>query len=134
MAKKRPASFTKYIVAALALFVPFLALAYNEVQNGLQTNGRSGLFGFGGGGLSSASSAQELIMNVIKLMLIFAGGIAVVYVIIGGYFYVTSAGNEEQVESAKKGLQWSLIGFAVALLAYTIINAVQRILTSNPPA
>jgi|SRR5581483_12007108 len=130
MIKKYLKLIAKYLPAALILTMPFLALGYNEVQNGLQTQGLSGLFGFGGGGISSSQSLPELISNVVKIMLMFAGIIAVVFIIIGGYQYITSAGNDEAAEKGKKTLVNAIIGIVVIVLSYAIISVITNLVSS----
>lgn len=120
----------KYLVAPLGLVMPFMALAVNEVQNGLHTNGLAGLFGFGGSGLSSSQSLQELIFNAIKLFLTFSGAVAVVFVIIGGFFYITAQGNEEQAEKGKKTLINAIIGVIIIIMSYVIINVITNLVSS----
>lgn len=122
--------YLKYLVLLPALIVPLTASAYNDVQNGLQTSGLAGLFGFGGGGLSSSQSLSELIGNAIKLFLTFAGAVAVVFVIIGGFFYITAQGNEEQAEKGKTTLINAIIGVVIIIMAYVIINVITNLVSS----
>lgn len=128
--KKFISSIVKFLPVGLVLTVPLLASAYNEVQNGLHTNGLAGLFGFGGGGLSSSQSLTELISNAIKIGLTFAGAIAVVFVIIGGFMYITASGNEEQAEKGKKTLINAIIGVVIIIMAYVIINVITNLVSS----
>jgi len=55
------------------------------------------------------------------------GVIAVLMIIISGIKYITAQGNEEQVEQARSGLQWAIIGLALALLAYVIVAATAKL-------
>ena len=61
------------------------------------------------------------------------GVAAILMVIYYGFRYIASRGNEEEIERAKKGLQWSLLGFAISLLSYTIINTIQRFFGTDAP-
>ncbi len=64
------------------------------------------------------------IMAVIAITVIFAMGV----------LYILSAGNSGMMETAKGGMIASLIGFAVMLSAYLIVNVVLTILvdTASP--
>lgn len=66
------------------------------------------------------------VMNYVMIQFLGLVGFATILMIVYyGYRYVTSAGNEEAIEKAKAGLKWSLLGFVITILAYTIINAIQ---------
>ncbi|MDR2524316.1 MAG: pilin [Candidatus Nomurabacteria bacterium] len=62
--------------------------------------------------------------TIIGWVLIAVGIICVVFIIIGGIKYATSGGDSEKVKSAKNTLLYAIIGLAVALLAYLIVNLV----------
>ena len=93
-------------------------------------------------GFDPGSREQDIIKNPIEgpanpgdfisvvtfVMTNFLGivGVATVLMIIYyGFRYATAAGNDETLEQAKSGLKWSISGFAVTLLAYTIIESVR---------
>jgi len=67
---------------------------------------------------------------LIETLIIFAGGIAVLFIIIGGYKYMIGSISDDK-EAGKKTIGYALAGFAVAVLAWTIINFVQVWLTSG---
>lgn len=127
--KQKLVKFFKFVAVTAVMLAPTMAFGYNEVQNGIQTSGLSGLFGTGG--LTSSQSLPELIANVIRIMLLFAGAIAVVFVIIGGYQYLTSGGNEESAEKGQKTLTNAVIGVIIVVLAYVIINVIVNLVSSN---
>lgn len=58
------------------------------------------------------------------------GLIAILYIIINGFWYLTARGNDEQTLQAKQGLQWAIIGLAVVLLAYVIIEATAQLINA----
>jgi hypothetical protein len=70
------------------------------------------------------------VLYLIEVLIYFAGGIAVLFVVIGGYQYMIG-GLTEDKESGKKTIGFALGGFAVALLAWTIVNFLQVWLTSG---
>lgn len=52
------------------------------------------------------------------------GGLSIVFLIIGGVRFATAYGREESIESAKKQVTWSIVGFLIALLSYTIVSVI----------
>ena len=56
-----------------------------------------------------------------------AGTLAVIFVMIGGYKYVI--GRDEDKDAAKKTITYALIGLAVSLMAWIIIDIVLRFAT-----
>lgn len=62
-----------------------------------------------------------------KMILSFTGVvglIAVLMLIINGVKYMTAAGNDEQATAAKTGIQWSVVGIMLIVLAYVIVRAL----------
>jgi uncharacterized membrane protein YwzB len=82
-------------------------------------------------GIAASRSLTELLVDLIKILLGFAGLVAVVIVVIGGFWYMTSGGNEELAEKGKKTMLNFVLGLAVIILAYTIVNILADLLTSN---
>jgi hypothetical protein len=56
-----------------------------------------------------------------------AGTLAVIFVMVGGYRYII--GRDEDKEAAKKTITFALIGLAVSLLAWVIIDIVLQVTT-----
>ena len=76
-------------------------------------------------GLGQADLKQT-VLNVIRLVLGLMTLIAVVLVIYGGFVWLTAAGNEENVEKAKKIISAAVIGLIVILLAWAVVIFVAR--------
>jgi type IV secretion system pilin len=68
--------------------------------------------------------AQTIIPAIADALLVFGGSVAVLFIILNGYRYATSQGNQDQVQAARRGLLYSVIGLAVLFLAYTIVVTV----------
>ena len=62
--------------------------------------------------------------EVVNIFLYFVGAVAVIVVIWGGFQYVTSAGDSNKVKTAKSTIMYAVIGVAVALLSYAIVDFV----------
>lgn len=78
----------------------------------------------GGSADSSSHDLNSTIHTVINTMLFIIGILAVIMIIFGGIRYVTSAGNEKNVEGAKNTIMYSVIGLAVAVIAFAIVQWV----------
>lgn len=65
--------------------------------------------------------------TILRNFLALSGTIALLFIIINGFRYITARGNEEQAAGARKGLQWSIIGLVIIILAYVIVVATARL-------
>ncbi len=70
-----------------------------------------------------------LIETIASWVLVIIGLIGVVFLLYGAFMYITSGGSDEKVASAKKIIIYSLIGIAVAILAFAIVSFVASIIT-----
>ena len=66
---------------------------------------------------------------MLKRLLLIIGTVSLLMLILNGFKYLTSRGEKEQLESAKKGLTWALAGLALALLAYTLVSAIAKLIS-----
>lgn len=64
---------------------------------------------------------------ITQTLVSLAGTLAVIFVMIGGYKYVI--GRDEDKEAAKKTITYALIGLAVSLMSWIIIDLVLRAAT-----
>jgi hypothetical protein len=78
--------------------------------------------------LGSSCSIKNILSKAITWILFLAMGILLLVVIIGAIQYITSAGEEEKLRMAKNMLFYGILGFAIILLAYTLITEVPGIL------
>jgi len=76
-----------------------------------------------GVGLAKADPRQVAV-NIIQLALGFLGILAVIIILIGGFKWMTAAGNEEQIEDAKKVLIAGIIGLVIILGSWAIASFV----------
>ena len=72
-----------------------------------------------------------IIPRLINLMLFIVGILAVIMLIWGGIKYATSAGDSNKVTAAKNTILYAVIGLAVAVLAFAIVNFVVSHLTDG---
>lgn len=66
-----------------------------------------------------------------QTIIYLAGVLAVLFVVVGGYQYVSAGAMEENRESAKKTITYALVGLAVTVLAWTVVNVWQVFITGG---
>lgn len=71
---------------------------------------------------AKAGSAQ--IKGIYSVMAYFSGALAVLYIVISGFKYITSAGNEENMEKAKKQITYAVIGLVLIGIAEFAVKDV----------
>lgn len=71
------------------------------------------------------STLLELFLAVMRIMLLVVGMISTVAIVYGGITIVISSGNPSAVERGKSILTWSVAGFALSLLAFSIVNIIR---------
>jgi hypothetical protein len=68
--------------------------------------------------------AQPILDNIVGILLGLVGSLALLAIVGGGFMYVTSFGDESKTKKAKTIIQWAIVGLAVAILSFSIINTV----------
>ncbi len=76
----------------------------------------------------SANSFTELFLRIADWVAGIAATVAVLMVVIGGIQYMVSGGNEEKVATARKTIQWSLIGLIVIVASRSLLEVLYAIL------
>ena len=72
----------------------------------------------------SKTKAEDVVKNIISILFWIIGTLAVIVIIYAGIIFITAAGNPGKVAQAKTMIIYAVIGLAVAILAYTIVNFV----------
>ncbi|MEK9132982.1 MAG: hypothetical protein AAB606_04735 [Patescibacteria group bacterium] len=67
---------------------------------------------------------RGMVLTLVNFGLGFLGLLAVVMVIYGGFLYVSSAGNEENVNKAKKILLYAVVGVVLIIASFAIVNTL----------
>ncbi len=70
--------------------------------------------------LAEADNPAFLVGEIIKYALGFIGTIFLVLIIYGGFLWMTAAGNDQQIEKARKILTSSTVGLLIVILAYAL--------------
>lgn len=81
-------------------------------------------------GLSDASVA-DILKSLMNWLLGIFGFIAIIGFVISGLQYFFAAGDEKTAETAKRNMQYSIIGIIVALSGFVIIKAVDAALSGT---
>ena len=74
--------------------------------------------------LVGAKTLSQIARNVLDFLLSIVGVLAIIMLVVGGIMYLTAAGNEDQLDSGKKIVKYSIIGIAVALASLVIVSQI----------
>ncbi|MDO8558473.1 MAG: hypothetical protein Q7S09_04800, partial [bacterium] len=66
----------------------------------------------------------DIIQVAARWLVVFGIIIGAVFIIIGGIQYMTAGGDETGTSAAKSKIYGGLIGIALVLLAYAVVNIV----------
>ena len=72
-----------------------------------------------------------LISAFLPAILGLAGFLAVIIIVISGIQFITSSGNPEAAAGAKNRLIFALVGFALIVLAFAILQIVNRLFLNS---
>lgn len=75
-------------------------------------------------GCEEDRTAWEVIQNVLNVIVALVGILAVLMIVISAILMATAAGDSGKIAKAKKGILYSVVGLAVAILSWAIINFV----------
>jgi len=75
-----------------------------------------------------AESLEDLIDGVINFIFWVATALAPLMIVIGGFYFLTAAGNPQQIDTAKKIILYTLVGYGIILLSKGLILVIKEIL------
>lgn len=114
------------IIAAIVLSVGFGVFALAPVSYAACTSASGcvtdGLKATGGG--SSKTSITDVINTIVNVLLFVVGAVSVIMIIVGGIKYTISQGDSSAITSAKNTITYAVIGLAISIFAYAIVNFV----------
>lgn len=84
-----------------------------------------------GDGIAGKGTIGELAAAIISILLGLSGIVAVIMIIIGGYQFMTARGNETQSTNGRKTLVNALIGLAIIIVSYAVVQAITNYLTNR---
>lgn len=76
-------------------------------------------------------TVPEIVRLVINWALYLAAIVAVIFIIIGGFMYITSAGDPGRATKGRTTLVNALIGLAIIILSYMIVQVVYNFLVNR---
>lgn len=83
--------------------------------------------------ISGQNTLSGILLNVMSWILWLAGAFALIYLIYGGILYITAAGNEEKTKAGKNAIVYAIIGIAIVVLSFVIVNWIADILSIEAP-
>lgn len=75
-----------------------------------------------------ACDFEEIINSIINFIFYVAIALSPFMIIIGAFYLLTSGGEPRRIDTGKKIILYTLIGFAIVLLAKGIMNVIEQIL------
>ena len=78
--------------------------------------------------ITTSGTIVNLLPPIINGVLGIIGVVGVVVLIFGAFQYATAAGNEEQIETAKKTITAAIIGLVIIAASFIIVNTIIAIL------
>ena len=75
-------------------------------------------------GLPKIAANQTFIKNVVGGVFVFIGAFAVLFLLIGAIRYIASNGDQGQISRAKDTILYALVGIALSVSAFTIVQFV----------
>lgn len=111
----------KYLKLAViaAVFISFIAVMPVEAQGVWDACGTDNP-----SPVCANDTAPSILGVIVDTLLYFVGALSIIFIIWSGFKYITSGGNPETVKSAKNTLLYAVIGLAVSVLSFSIVNFV----------
>lgn len=72
----------------------------------------------------SEKPIEDVTTNLMQWFLYIFGMLAIIAFTVSGIMYLTAAGDENQIDKAKRQMIYSVVGVIVALSALIILNAI----------
>ncbi len=116
MSKNTFKNFSLLLVLILGLLIIGLPLINIEAANGTIGNPLG------------AETFAELFAGIADWVAGIVASVATLMIVIGGFQYMLSGGNEEKVATARKTIQWAVIGLMVVLGSWGLLRALLEIL------
>ncbi|MBI5755083.1 hypothetical protein HZA41_02595 [Candidatus Peregrinibacteria bacterium] len=78
--------------------------------------------------------AGKFIPHVFGFFIAGFGVVSLIFFLIGGVMLLVSYGNDDTIKKATKTMQYAVIGFVIALLAYSIVVIINNLAGTFPPS
>lgn len=78
-------------------------------------------------------SIKGILTNILNWLLGIFGILALISFVISGIQYIISAGDEKNMQTAKRNMTYSTLGIIVALAGLVIVRAIDTALRATDP-
>lgn len=76
-------------------------------------------------GVATIQGVECLIANILSVAITLIGFAGFVMMIVAGFRYLVSGGNSKNTETARNTLTYAVIGLALALSSFIILNLIR---------
>ena len=73
------------------------------------------------------TDAKKRVIDIANQLILVGSLLAVWAIVYAGILYTIAAGDDERIKSAKNALKFGIIGFAVMLVSFGLVNAIVRL-------
>jgi uncharacterized membrane protein len=94
--------------------------------------GRSGLPGEPGTEPCQFEHIVVLVVRMINYLITVAAVVAMYQVLLSGFNMIVALGNPEKLKSAREGLSHAVVGFALIILAFVMVNLLVNGIFGTP--
>jgi len=123
---------TVFSLLIIILFVPVQASALN-IWEGAYCGANTPITSGGPVGSCSICDAYVVAKNIINFLIQLSFTIATAMIVWGALQMILSTGNPGKVSQAKSIMMSALIGLAIALASWLIVNTIITVLAPNHP-
>ena len=67
---------------------------------------------------------REKVVKIANRVIAVAAFAAVIGIVMAGFHMVTAFGDDEKHKKGKESLKWAILGFALALVSFPLVNAI----------
>ena len=73
------------------------------------------------------TDVRKRVIDIANQLILIGSILSVGVIVYAGILYIIAVGDDERIKSAKNALKFGIIGFAVMLISYGLINAIVRL-------
>jgi hypothetical protein len=120
--KKMCGKMFVFLPTVVLASVPSFVLAQSEMPWDVSRLSGTGL---------PSNTIYNIVTNILSWILGIFGFIGIIGFVISGIIYLTSAGDDNRAETAKKAMQYSILGLIVGLSGLVAIAAIDTMLNAK---
>lgn len=80
------------------------------------------------GQAAGARTLSQILTSVLNTLLGFIGTLSILMLVVGGIMYMTASGDQGRADTAKRTIQYAIVGLVVAILSLVIVRVVVEVL------